>query len=217
MTRQKHGFIRIMSGFAVLSMLTTKLLSKYLTKQNAKQHAQQEAAHESLRLKPLPSKAVAEVDELSESVPEPLTASQAQALRDRFSQAGQVISPSRILLGQSLAGVLLALLAWCVTGKPHVAISVAYGAFSVVLPAALFARGLMSQFSSLNALTAGIGFFVWEFVKIVATLVLLAIAPKLVTDLDWLAMLIGLIFTMQVVFVLLWVLPKLESKLAKST
>ena len=96
------------------------------------------------------------------------------------------------------------------------AVSVVYGALAVVIPAAVFARGLMSQFSSLNALTAGFGFFVWEMIKIVATVVLIAIAPKLVADLDWLAMLIGLIVTMKVVFVLLWILPKLTRKLAKN-
>jgi lipopolysaccharide export LptBFGC system permease protein LptF len=45
----------------------------------------------------------------------------------------------------------------------------------------------------------------------------MAIAPKLVADLGWLAMLIGLIVTMKVVFVLLWLLPKFEYKQAKNT
>jgi ATP synthase protein I len=51
-------------------------------------------------------------------------------------------------------------------------------------------------------------------IKIVATVVLIAMAPKLVADLDWLAMLIGLIVTMKVVFVLLWLLPKINGKTA---
>jgi ATP synthase protein I len=120
----------------------------------------------------------------AEPMPERLTASQVQALRVKFGKA-------------------------FITGKSSVAVSVAYGALAVVIPAAVFARGLTSQFSSLNALTAGFGFFMWEMIKIVATVVLMAIAPKLVADLDWLAMLIGLIVTMKVVFVLLWLLPKL--------
>jgi ATP synthase protein I len=177
-------------------MLTTTLLSKYL----AKQRAAQENSFD-------------DVDEdQSEPIPVRLTASEAQALRVRFSKAGSVISPWQILAGQLLAGAVFAVLSWFITGKMSVAVSVAYGALAVVIPAAVFARGLMSRFSSLNALAAGFGFFVWEMIKIVVTVVLIAIAPKLVEDLDWLAMLIGLIVTMKVVFVLLWLLPKMNGK-----
>ena len=204
-TRQLCGFIRIISGCAELHMLTTKLLSKYLAKQRAAQ-AKTFNAH-----------AFDDVDLAQvELLPDRLTANQARDLRVKFGKAGSLISPWQIIVGQLLAGAALAALAWLFTGKASVAVSVAYGALAVVVPAAVFARGLMSQFSSLNALTAGFGFFVWEMIKIVATVVLIAIAPKLVADLDWLAMLIGLIVTMKVVFVLLWILPKLTRKLAKN-
>ena len=203
-TRQLCGFIRIIGGCAELHMLTTKLLSKYLAKQRAAQ------------AKTFNPHAFDDVDHAQvEALPERLTADQAQELRVKFGKAGSLISPWQIIVGQLLAGAVFAVLAWLVTGKSSVAVSVAYGALAVVIPAAVFARGLMSQFSSLNALTAGFGFFVWEMIKIVATVVLIAIAPKLVADLDWLAMLIGLIVTMKVVFVLLWILPKLTCKLAK--
>jgi ATP synthase protein I len=202
-TRQWHGFIRIIEGCAELHMLTTTLLSKYLAKQRAAQ-AKTFNAH-----------AFDDVDLMqAEPLPERLTASQAQELRVKFGKAGSLISPWQIIVGQLLAGAIFAVLAWFVTGKASMAVSVAYGALAVVIPAAVFARGLMSQFSSLNALTAGFGFFVWEMIKIVATVVLIAIAPKLVADLDWLAMLIGLIVTMKVVFVLLWLLPKINGKTA---
>jgi ATP synthase protein I len=197
-SRQLCGFIRIIRGCAELHMLTTRLLSKYLAKQRAAQ-AKTFNAH-----------AFDDIDNAqAEPLPERLTASQAQALRVKFGKAGSLISPWQIIVGQLLAGAVFALVAWLITGKSSVAVSVAYGALAVVIPAAVFARGLMSQFSSLNALTAGFGFFVWEMIKIVAAVVLIAIAPKLVADLDWLAMLIGLICTMKVVFVLLWLLPKL--------
>jgi ATP synthase protein I len=189
-------------------MLTTTLLSKYL----AKQKTAREAERAKLLNVSVKTNAKAETfkddDAQVESLPERLTAQQAQELRVRLSKSGSVLSPWQIIVGQLLAGVVFAGLAWLVTGKSSVAVSIAYGALAVVIPAAVFARGLMSQFSSLNALTAGFGFFVWEMIKIVATVVLIAIAPKLVADLDWLAMLIGLIVTMKVVFVLLWLLPK---------
>ena len=195
-------------------MLTTTLLSKYLAKQKTARKA------DGLKLvdaKSLNANAFEDVDSQAASLPERLTAQEAQELRVRLSKTGSVLSPWQIIAGQLLAGIVLAVLAWLVTGKSSVAVSIAYGALAVVIPAAVFARGLMSQFSSLNALTAGFGFFVWEMIKIVATVVLIAIAPKLVADLDWLAMLIGLIVTMKVVFVLLWLLPKIQSKLAKNT
>ncbi|MDO8771813.1 MAG: ATP synthase subunit I [Burkholderiaceae bacterium] len=170
-------------------MLTTALLSKHLKKQQARQAAGPPAW------------------ESSEAVGDdfvPLTAEQAALLRVRLRKAGSLLSPWRIIAGQVLVGVLLALTAWLMTGRSAAAVSVAYGALAVVIPAALFARGLMSQFSSMNAITAGFGFFVWEMIKIAVSIVLMAMAPKLVADLDWLAMLIGLIVTMKSVWLVVW-------------
>ncbi len=196
-----------MSGCAELHMLTTTLLSKYLAKQKSAQVAERaKLSHPKQETKLNAFDDEGEVQ--ADSLPERLTADQANELRVRLSKSGSVLSPWQIIAGQSLAGAVFAAMAWLITGKSSVAVSIAYGALAVVIPAAVFARGLMSQFSSLNALTAGFGFFVWEMIKIVATVVLIAIAPKLVADLDWLAMLIGLIVTMKVVFVLLWLLPK---------
>ena len=193
-------------------MLTTTLLSKYLAKQKSTREAERQKL---LGSKALNANAFDDTDDAQmDSLPERLTESQAQELRVRLGKTGSLISPWQIIVGQLLAGAVFAVVAWLVTGKSSVAVSVAYGALAVVIPAAVFARGLMSQFSSLNALTAGFGFFVWEMIKIGATVVLIAIAPKLVADLDWLAMLIGLIFTMKVVFVLLWLLPRLAKSAA---
>lgn len=185
-------------------MFARALLSKHLKKQEEKQKVGVLRAID----------AVAQVGQEAEVDKPPLTAEQAAKLRVSFRKQGSLISPWQIIVWQGLAGAVMAVLAAWLTGKNSVAWSVAYGALAVVLPAAVFARGLMSQFSGLNALTAGLGFFVWELVKIVATVVLIAIAPKLVADLDWLAMLIGLIVTMKVVFVLLWLLPKMRGKTA---
>ena len=181
-------------------MLTTALLSKHLKKQQAKLAAEQAVAK--------PEKLVLhQQDDWQEKVQEEpvrLTAEEAALLRVRLRKAGSLISPWRLIAWQALAGAVFALLAWGVTGKVEVAVSAAYGAVAVVIPAALFARGLMSQFSSMNAFTAGFGFFLWEMLKIVVTIVLIAVAPKLVADLDWLAMLIGLIVTMKAVWLVLW-------------
>ena len=133
-----------------------------------------------------------------------LTRSEAQALR----RVQPPLSPWRVVVMQAAVGAVLVLLAWVVTGRSNAAWSVAYGALVVVIPAALFARGLMSRFSSASAVTAGFGFFVWEAVKIGLSVSLLAVAPKLVENLDWLSMLIGLMLTLQVYVVALLVRPK---------
>jgi ATP synthase protein I len=118
------------------------------------------------------------------------------------------VSPWRVVAGQIGIGFFAALLGWGLTGQRNVGWSVAYGALAVVIPAALFARGLMGRFASLNPATAATGFFLWELVKIGLSVALLASAPRLVPGLSWLAMLIGLMVTMKVYWVALLVAPK---------
>ena len=134
----------------------------------------------------------------------PLTRQQAQQL----SRELRSVSPWKVIAVQSGVGLLVALAAWGLSGRSSAGWSAAYGALTVVLPAALFARGLMSRFSSLNAATAGFGFFVWEAVKIAASVGMLAIAPRLIADLDWLALLAGLIITMKTYWLAWRLAPK---------
>jgi len=137
-----------------------------------------------------------------------LTAEEAQALRERHPS----VSPWFIVGVQVLVGLLVALAAWGFTGKSSAGWSAAYGALAVIVPAVVFARGLTSQFSSLNAATAWLGFFVWEAIKIAVSVGMLFAAPRLVVDLDWLVMLIGLIVTMKVYWVALLMRPKRKTK-----
>jgi ATP synthase protein I len=122
-----------------------------------------------------------------------LTSQEAKALRDREP----ALSPWWIVGLQCVAGLVVALIAWGVSGKAAAAWSAAYGALAVIIPAALFARGLMSQFSSLNAATASFGFFLWEAVKVGVAIAMIAIAPTLIADLSWLALLAGLFVTLK--------------------
>jgi ATP synthase protein I len=124
----------------------------------------------------------------------PLTAVEAQTLRLQNPS----LSPWWVVMGQVLVGALVALIAWLVTQRAAVAWSAAYGALAVVIPAALFARGVAGQFASLNPGAAVLGFFVWEMVKIGVTVAMLFAARSLVTDLSWPAMLVGLVVTMKV-------------------
>lgn len=146
-----------------------------------------------------------EADE-AEVVFKPLSREEAQKLRETSPQ----LSPWVVLAGQLAVGVLLACAAWALTGRQNVAWSVFYGALVVVIPGALFARGLASKLWSINPGAAVAGFFLWEMVKIAASVGMLFAAPELVADLDWLAMLIGLIVTMKVYWVALLMRPKLK-------
>jgi ATP synthase protein I len=72
---------------------------------------------------------------------------------------------------------------------------------TVVVPAALFARGLTSKTSTMNAGTAVFAFLLWEMVKIGLTIAMLYVAVRWVKDLSWPAMLVGLVVTMKVYWV----------------
>ena len=145
-------------------------------------------------------------DESEELAYKRLSAEEAQALRQRQPS----VSPWRIIGLQVLVALLVALAAWGITGRTEAAWSAGYGGLAVVIPAVLFARGLMSQFASINAATAGFGFFVWEAIKIAVSVGMLFAAPQLVTGLDWLALLIGLIVTLKVYWVALLMRPKFK-------
>lgn len=143
-----------------------------------------------------------ESDEAREVDFKPLTAEEARLWR----AANPVVSPWWIVRLQLLVGALLALLAWFLTGLPHVGWSVAYGALAVVIPAALFVRGLVRQSGVAGA--ALTRFFVWELAKIGLTVAMLLAAPRLVPELSWLALVAGFVVTMKVYWVAVWLHPK---------
>jgi len=145
-----------------------------------------------------------DTDEPEEQEFKRLTAEQAQALRE----SDPALSPWWVVGLQCCAGLAVALLAWGVSGKASVGWSAGYGALAVIIPAALFARGLMSRFSSINAATAGFGFFLWEAVKIAVSIAMIAVAPRLIADLSWLALLAGLFVTLKMYWLALLKRPK---------
>jgi ATP synthase protein I len=130
-------------------------------------------------------------DEPSDFVP--LSRAEAQALRATHP----AVSPWWVVVGQVGFGSLAALVSWWVFGG-RIALSLVCGVLAAVIPAALFARGLTSQFAAANPGTAVASFFVWEFVKIVVTISVLFAAHRLVKDLSWPAMLVGLVLSLKV-------------------
>jgi len=140
-----------------------------------------------------------------------LSADEVKALQ----KASPPVSPWGIVGWQALVGLLVALLVWLVTGSRLSAWSAAYGAVCVVLPAAVFVRGLARQQGVPNVGVALGGFFVWEMVKVVLTIAMLFAAPKLVVGLNWLALLAGFVVTMKVYWVAMWLHSRRSKSIAK--
>jgi ATP synthase protein I len=136
---------------------------------------------------------VSEVDEENglESEPKPLTAEEAALLRPRLV----AFSPWHVIGAQAGVGLLLVLGVWLVSGNPIWVKSASYGMVAVLVPAMLFARGVTRR--HLEPGSALVGVFVWEFVKIILTLAMLIAAPRVVDELNWLALLAGFVVTMK--------------------
>jgi ATP synthase protein I len=146
------------------------------------------------------SKQVAALPATEDELPfRTLTAEEAHRLRERYPQ----LKLWKVVAAQVVVGVLVALAAWGLTGKQEAGWSAAYGALAVVLPAAIFARGLTGRFVSRSANRAAAAFMVWEAVKIALTFAMLAAAPKWVAGLSWPALLAGLVMTLKVYWVAL--------------
>ena len=129
----------------------------------------------------------------------PLTPEEAAAWRKRQPK----LSMWRILALQALMGAVVALLAWWVAGRAA-GWSAAYGALAIVVPAALFARGVARNSGSAAQAGGAIArLFAWEFVKLVLCIAMLAAAPFLVPNLHWLALLAGLVVTMKTYWLVL--------------
>ena len=138
----------------------------------------------------------------------PLTREEADKLR----RVTPVLSLWRVVLAQLLVGCAVAAVAWMFTGRLAVVWSAGYGALAVVLPAAIFARGLSRQQSRLQGSAALAGFVVWEMVKVALTVAMLLLAPRLIVDLSWLALVAGFVVTMKVYWAAMWF-----SRMPKST
>lgn len=133
-----------------------------------------------------------------------LTADEARRLREKTPP----VSPWWVVSGQVVVGFLVALVAWGLTGKQNVGWSAGYGALAVVIPAAVFARGLTRPMSSPGPTALVARFFLWELVKIALMVAVLVAAPRLVVALSWPAMLVGVVLTMKVYWVALAFAPR---------
>jgi ATP synthase protein I len=129
----------------------------------------------------------------------PLTADEAKQWRSMNPS----LSPWWVVVWQLFVGVGFALICVAVFGV-SAGLSAAYGAVAVVGPAALMVRGLRRQRGVAQASAAMLGFMIWELVKIALTVAMLFLAPKVVYQLDWLALVAGFVVTMKVYWVAAW-------------
>ena len=113
------------------------------------------------------------------------------------------VSPWRVIAVQAAVGLVMAGAVGLITGHQGWMWSVLYGAATVVVPGALMARGMTSKLSSLAPGVSAVSFMLWEFGKIGVSVAMLALAPKLVPDLSWPALLVALIVCIKVYWVAL--------------
>jgi len=150
-------------------------------------------------------------DDDEERAFEPLTRDQAEDLRTRRPQ----LSPWKVVGAQALLGATLAIAAGALFGR-SVAMSALYGAAVAVLPGALMARGATSPLSRLTPLAGALSILLWSFVKIGATVMLLALAPRVVQPLHWPALLVALVACLQVYWFALLVRGRPKNKTDRS-
>lgn len=132
-----------------------------------------------------------------------LTREEAQALRARLPQ----ISPWRVVGAQILAGLVMVLVFWFWSGGRVSSVwSALYGAAIVLVQALLMIRGVRRlSVTGLDAKVGSFAFMVWEFVKVVVAVLMLAAATRVVPDLSWLAMLVTMVVCMKMNWLaLLW-------------
>jgi ATP synthase protein I len=132
--------------------------------------------------------------------PAPLTRDQARALRERLSS----VSPWQVVAAQAVAGLVVAGLGFSVSGRAEVAWSALYGAASIVIPSAVLARGV-ARLSGAGVAVSAVGVLIWEGVKVLLTVAMLAAAVRVVPGLSWPALLVALTVCLSMVWLsLLW-------------
>jgi len=108
----------------------------------------------------------------------------------------------RLVLVQLTTCIVAAAIAALVAGIPAMW-SLLLGGLSCVLPNALFALRLFANAQKLGAANP-MSFFIGEFIKIALTLALLGASAWLYRDLNWLALIIGLIVALKSYLILLF-------------
>ena len=125
----------------------------------------------------------------------PLTREDAQALVARNPS----MSVWHVIAVQAVFGVVVALVWGGLSRSMPGLLSSLYAVAVVVVPALLMARGVFGR----GAGRSVGGLVVWEVLKLGLTCALLALAPKLLHPVDWVALLVTVVLCLKVVGVAL--------------
>jgi ATP synthase protein I len=123
----------------------------------------------------------------------------------RLREQEPTLSPWKVVAAQAAVGVVVAVLGWLITGRQEVAWSALYGGAVVAVPGVLMARGVTSRLTSLSPVVSVVSIMLWESIKIIVSVAMLVLAPKVVRPLSWPALLATLALGLSVYwFALLW-------------
>lgn len=138
----------------------------------------------------------------------PLSREEAQQWRARQPET----SVWRVVGWQVLLALLAAGVGGLFTQRSAVAWSAFYGGLCIALPSALMAYGLSSSPLSRALVRAlpGVakvslaGVLFWEGVKVLLALAMMWLAPRLVSELSWLALVAGLVVALKAYWLEFW-------------
>lgn len=121
------------------------------------------------------------------------------------------LSVWRVIGWQWLSVLVVGALAWWWGGRP-VGWSAAYGGLSIALPSSLMAWGMtagrLSRLLSAFAQGSLAALMFWEGVKVLLCIALLSLASVVVPNLNWLALVVGLVFVLKVYWLAFLMLSK---------
>lgn len=122
------------------------------------------------------------------------------------------VSMWRVVGWQLSAACLVGALVWWVTEDQSSAVSALYGGGAVVLPVAVMVWGMtvgrLTRLLSVFAKSSLLALVFWEGVKIVLSILMLALAPVLLKNLNWLALVAGFVLVIKVYWLALFVQSK---------
>jgi ATP synthase protein I len=135
----------------------------------------------------------------------PLTVDEAR----RWRSAQVSLSIWRVIAWQGAAVFVVGLLAYLMSGRLSVMWSAAYGGLAVLLPSAMMAWGVtagrLSKLLSVFAKGSLAALMFWEGIKVLLVVMLLSLAPVWVPELNWLALVAGLVLVLKVYWLAFYV------------
>lgn len=132
----------------------------------------------------------------------PLTREQARQWRAEHPQVGMF----EVVKGQWLWSLAATAVAWIVGAPTLWALELMYGAAAIALPSTVMALALgrKRDQSSAQVISAAASFFVWEGVKLLAAIGLMATTAWWFESPSWLAMLVGVVVALKAHAVVAW-------------